>query len=286
MSTEHRDSPRHFETEITIDAHRDAVFRALTDATRLSRWFAPKNAIDPSPGGAVLWEWEGHFSWPQQIEVVTPGARLRTRYDSTVAGDDGAMRPLFVDFVLEGEAGTTTLRLVHSGFGDESSFDEEFDGISKGWPIELQSLRLYLERHADQDRQLVWSRTQTSESADRVWERLIGTQGLRCGAALSTLEPGAPFQIDPVQGEGLTGKVVTNTPREFVGIASSHGDAFLRFWVGEWGGKTHIWLWLAMYGQPSARVEAEQQRFDAWMAVACSGQEDAQEKHPLENGAS
>ena len=42
----------------------------------------------------------------------------------------------------------TTLRLVHSGFGPGADFDEEYDGISQGWPVELRSLRHYLENHA------------------------------------------------------------------------------------------------------------------------------------------
>ena len=175
-------SPREFEMKIDIAAPRAAVWKAITTDTELRRWFPPEAEVSPGVGGEVLWRWNEHFSWPQQIEIWEPESRLRTRYDSTVEDGGGGRRPLFVDFLLEGEGGRTTLRLVQSGFGPEAAFDHEYDGISRGWPVELRSLRLYLEQHAGKDRRLAWAKTAIRLDADEAWRRLTADDGLACGA--------------------------------------------------------------------------------------------------------
>ncbi|MGE3172094.1 MAG: SRPBCC domain-containing protein [Planctomycetota bacterium] len=246
---------RKFEMEIDIAAPRDAVWQALAEQEELERWFAPDAEVTPGVGGAVTWRWGDLHDWISTIEVYTPGDHLRLRYDSAVPAAGGGMRPLFVDFHLEGAGGTTTLRLVHSGFGPEASFDAEFDGISGGWPVELRSLRLYLERHRGRDRQLAWARRSTQVEPEALWRALIGDGGLQA-PKLTALAEGATFRVDVAGAGAIAGRALfVPGAREFSGVAQSLGDGWFRAHCERWAGATQCWLWLALYDRPDAEVQ-------------------------------
>lgn len=256
-------SSREFTTEIQIQAPPSAVWDAIASGEELVRWFAPEARVEPGVGGEVVWSWAPHHVWPQRILVWEPGRRLRTSYDSGVTGEDGARRPLFIDFRLEGHGGTTTLRLVQSGFGPEAAFDQEYEGISRGWPVELRSLRLYLERHRGVPRRVAWSTADTELAPAAAWERLSGPQGLGCGTQAQSLAEGAELRFTTADGDELAGRVLQCHPGELTAEIESLGGAWLRASVDRWGDVTRAWLWLATYGRPEAEVQGFQQRFDA-----------------------
>lgn len=268
MSTEPT-NPRQFEQTLELDAPRDAVWKALTQSDEVARWFAPSVTFEPKVGGAVVWDWSDHFHWPQTVEVFEPDTHLRTRYEARidggaptqVPGPAAKTHPLFIDFRLTGDGGSTTLRIVHSGFGADSAFDEEFEGISHGWPIELQSLRNYVERHAGRDRHLTWSKATLDLDADTAWRQLTSDSGLKCGPGIDQLAEGAPFEFCTAAGDTFAGEVIATHPRELAARVSSHDDGFLRIWAGDFGGRTHLWLWLATYGD--AAPDGLQERWDA-----------------------
>jgi uncharacterized protein YndB with AHSA1/START domain len=254
-------SCREFAIELEIAADRDAVWRALSDRAELVRWFPPQAEVEPRPGGEIVWRWGDLHRWPQRVEAWDPGAHLRTRYDSVVPDGDGGLHPLFIDFFLIGEGGRTTLRLVHSGFGPDSAFDQEYDGISSGWPVELRSLRLYLERHAGRDRQLAWCVRPIDVDHGEAWRRLVGPGGFACDQQPDGLAEGEAFRMNASTGDVFEGAALTAQRHHFCGIASSHGDGFLRIAVESCSGSSQVWLWLATYGRPAGEAAALQGRW-------------------------
>lgn len=261
---------RQFEMEIEIAAPRQAVWQALTEVRELTRWFAPQAEVQPGEGGTVRWTWREHHDWPQTIEAWEPGRHLRTRYDSQVESEVGqpaaGRRPLFVDFHLEGDGGVTTLRLVHSGFGPEAAFDEEYDGIRAGWPVELRSLRHYLENHRGTDRQLAWATRSVAIPPEAAWRALTGPAGLQ-GVATAGAREGRPLAV-AVPGTGrIEGRVLhAPTARELSGTAANLGNGWFRVHCERWGGATQVWLWLALYGQPRELVAKWQAAFEGVLA--------------------
>ena len=265
MSTPPTQPLRDFETTLQIDAPRDVVWEAISTDAGLRRWFAPRVEVVPGEGGSVCWQWGDIHTWPQTIEAWEPGRRLRTRYDSAVDDGRGGRVPLFIEWTLDGEGGTTTLRLVQSGFGSESSFDTEYDGISRGWPIELRSLRLSLERHRGSDRQIAWSLADLDVPHEEAWKRITGPQGFACGEQIDRLTEGDPFRIETADGDVFEGTTLTCFPHQFSGMDARHGDAFVRFTVEDCGGKSQAWLWLGAYDRPKNEVAGIQERWDAML---------------------
>jgi uncharacterized protein YndB with AHSA1/START domain len=265
MTSTPRSSQRRFDFELEIQAAPDAVWDAISTGAGLRRWFPPEAEVTPGKGGSVRWRWGEFHDWPQTIEVWEPGKRLLTRYDSSVPDGKGGKHQLGIDWTLEARGGSTRLRLVQSGFGPEASFDQEYDGISRGWPVELGSLRLSLERHAGQERELAWVSYPVASSAAEAWRRVTGPEGLGCGPEAEGWKPGAPMDFRTSDGDRFVGEVLLTNPSELTARVSNLGDAFLRISVEEHGGGTHVWLWLATYGRAADETRALQGRWEAMM---------------------
>jgi len=253
-----KDQQRQFTRELVINAPKEAVWKALSDAVEVCQWFAPEAVISGPVGGEVRWKWTNEIVWQQTITTWDVGERLVTTYDSEVDNGIGGKVPLFMDFQLQSnrDGSTTTLRLIHSGFGPEADFDSEYDGISHGWFIELRSLQLYLEKHLGQQRQLCWIQAEFGMGSDEAWQRLTGSNGLNCAAGLLNLQTGDRFNFTTADGDFFTGEVYKNTPHSFVGIVENWDYSFLRIEVETCSSTNQLWLWHATYGQDQNKVDA------------------------------
>jgi uncharacterized protein YndB with AHSA1/START domain len=70
-------SGRSHETSIEIDVPIEEVWKAITEAEAISRWFAPKMTVEPGVGGFVLADWGPGLEWKTTIEVWEPNHHLR-----------------------------------------------------------------------------------------------------------------------------------------------------------------------------------------------------------------
>ncbi|HWM86367.1 MAG TPA: SRPBCC domain-containing protein [Kofleriaceae bacterium] len=264
------DKPRSFEMSIDLDASPDEVWRALTDPDELMRWFPNRAEVDPRVGGTVLWSWGEVGSWRSRIEAWEPGRRLLLVEDAERPFDfegrllpEGQLAParIAMEFTLETRAGKTTLRLVHSGFGSGAAWDDEFDGISNGWAVELRGLRHYLEHHRGRDRGVARVHLTAPLSLEAAWARLTSVEAFAIEDAPLA---GSPYAVTAA-GHRFTGTVVVAAPgREFMGTVRELGDGILRLDVWSAAGVTGVQIWLAAY-QPEAEpilraFEADAQR--------------------------
>ena len=69
---------RAVEREIEIDAPLAAVWKALTDAEELTRWFPLNAGVTPGVGGSVWMSWTDTEGEGAPIEVWEPERHLRT----------------------------------------------------------------------------------------------------------------------------------------------------------------------------------------------------------------
>ena len=137
----------------------EQVWKALTDAVELSRWFPPSAEVEPGEGGNIHLSWAPWVETDNRIEIWDPPHHLRTGWhDSsgvvTLDQNPEEAQQLAVDYFLESRQGKTVLRLVHSGFSMAAEWDEEYDGVRRGWTYELRSLRHYLQNHLGRNRRI------------------------------------------------------------------------------------------------------------------------------------
>ena len=134
---------RTFEHTLTVDRPRDEVFRALTDADELKRWWITDGVSDARAGGRYRYEWKmadpanDHVQEGAYEEVVD-GERIAYPWSSP-AGDSR------VTFTLSAQDGETQVSLVHEGIAAE----DEFERYQQGWAGFLANLKSVLEAGED-----------------------------------------------------------------------------------------------------------------------------------------
>jgi len=67
--------------EIVLPASADEVWAALTEADRLSEWFANEVELDPRPGGEGVFRWDDGEELHARVEDVDQERRLALRWE-------------------------------------------------------------------------------------------------------------------------------------------------------------------------------------------------------------
>jgi uncharacterized protein YndB with AHSA1/START domain len=254
---------RSTEVAVEIAATRDEVWRALTEAEELVRWFPLGASVRPGAGGEMAWQWEGRWTWISEIERWEPGVALtlvnRDQRPFDVAGgvvpeDRAAPATLKMEFTLETADGRTSLRLVHSGFGRGALWDDEYDGVSVGWQYELRSLKFYLERHRGRRRRAGLATVSTGLSQAEAWGRLASAEGYRFDHW--PLRIGERYSVKAAFGDRFSGEVYWLIPeRDLSGTVVELGDGLFRLGTHRAGGKTGISVWIASYAADPGHIE-------------------------------
>jgi uncharacterized protein YndB with AHSA1/START domain len=208
---------RHHETVIEIPAPVEEVWKAITEASEVQRWFAPEVRTDPREGGEYFASWGPGMDGAGVIEVFDTPHHLRvvsSRVDPPVR--------IAQDFYLEGKGGVTVLRLVHSGFLSTADWDQEYNGTKAGWPVFFRVLRHALTRHRGAVARNTDLYALSSEPIGRVWELL------------------APLRPSALEGE--------KPPLVVWWIWPEQNDALVHLACSPYGAQTGVWLHVATFG--------------------------------------
>ena len=130
----------------------------------------PHARVQPGPDGLMVGGTMSHLWGPKVegsmvIEVWEPNRRLRV--------SAGAVA---VDYFIDSKEGITTLRLVHSGFGSGTEWDDEYEGSKKGWPIFFDALKHALKPHRGESAYQVSITMPVNASPPEQWQRILGSQ--------------------------------------------------------------------------------------------------------------
>ncbi len=141
------------EKQVTYDAPRSRVWRALTDVTQFNKWFGV-TLTSPFIAGAEV---SGKFAHPKYeqftmtiwIETLEPERLFSFRWHpyAIEEGVDYAAEPTtLVTFTLAEVAGGTRLTIVESGFDaiPESRRAKAFSMNSNGWNGQIENIRKFL----------------------------------------------------------------------------------------------------------------------------------------------
>jgi uncharacterized protein YndB with AHSA1/START domain len=136
--------PDEVRREVVVEAPLERVWRAISEADQLVRWFPDKIAqIDLRPGGAMRIEWrDGEFD-DGTVDAVEAPSRFVFRWHG--AGFDSPETS--VEFTLEAVEGGTRVVVVESGFSKvrEEKRESAWHDNDGGWAKELGELKAYLE---------------------------------------------------------------------------------------------------------------------------------------------
>jgi uncharacterized protein YndB with AHSA1/START domain len=141
------------ETVIVIKATPEEVFRAVTDAKQIVKWFAPYAHVDAHVGGKYSISWSSDLKGGGVISVWDPPKHFSQYTERSVAYncegkpvDTGVAQKIAIDYYIEAIGdGMTRLRLVQSGFGPEAAWEDEYESTKSGWAEFLKKLKEILE---------------------------------------------------------------------------------------------------------------------------------------------
>jgi uncharacterized protein YndB with AHSA1/START domain len=89
--------------QVTLDAPREDVWLAITDANHLQTWFGAAVELDPRPGGVITVRWPDRSTSRGSVEFVEAPSRFVFRWRS-IAGAGLTLQigdPTRVEFILE-----------------------------------------------------------------------------------------------------------------------------------------------------------------------------------------
>ena len=249
---------RSIDVSVEIDASIEDVYKALTDASELVRWF-PLEAGENEDGSLWMSFGDGHrFSGAVAASERPDHVRLLYRQPppgrdpKTITEDD--LVEIVTDYRLETQGGKTVLRLVHSGFGDGSDWGELYDATRTGWGFQLRGLKHYLENHHGRERIVAWAKAVYPGTRDQAWAQLMSPAGdLRAGERYST---------DASFGETLAGEIrLIEPPASFVATVDGWNNAFLGVTLEDYCGVRKANVFLSTYDVPRSDVEAFEKRW-------------------------
>ncbi len=260
---ERRGGTRRQEHEIVIDAPIEAVWKAITDAEELTRWFVEAATVEPGVGGKIWISWGGGEEGESRIEAWEPNRRLRLAlkpFDMGAAKSD-AQTAIVDEYTLEQRDGKTVLRFVSSGIPDAAEWDGFYDGTNTGWDSFFRTMRHYLEHHAGQPRTTIKIVGKLAGSLEETWARLTGPAGFN-------VEPvaGAAFAVPAGAGPDLHGRVVdAKAPTALELSIDELGNALLWHSMSCGGSGQFVYSLLSLYGKNDAEVEAIRSQWLTWM---------------------
>lgn len=260
--------------EIEIDASPEAVWRAITDADELARWFAEEARVTPGEGGKIWISWGGGQDGTSLIEVWEPGKKLRMalQNDPDKCGPvtehitTPLQSPMIDEYTIETRNGRTVLRLVSSGIPDSSDWEAYYDGTNRGWDMFFIGLRHYLEKHQGKARNNIIFMQPIQETIEDAWNRITGPEGLDSQSAIATAKEGERFHVKTSMGDELAGEVIMNIPpKTLVATIETFDNALLSMTFEEMQGMSFMYLTLATFGNDTEAASVLRERWTAWL---------------------
>ena len=266
MTTEEKHETRSHEHVLEIDSTPEAVWNAIATPEGLASWFPPKARVEPGVGGTLTYEWSPDTVGVCRIEAWDAPRHLRTTWPFVTEGQPDA---LAVDWFIEGKAGATVLRLVHSGFGPDDGWDSDYQGTRRGWMFELCALKVYLESHVGKQRRSFWVRHATELEPADVWRRFTSPGDFMREGNVDGVAVGETYRITLADGQVLEGEVrLAAAPMQWSGTVKGYGDGLLLFGFDNCGAGPEAIIMLKTWGLAAAEVEDLEERYRGLLSKA------------------
>ena len=141
--------------ELRVRAKPDQVYRALTSARELCRWWLLGAETDARSVGRVRMVWprpaRGEDVFPRNLGELEgsfvdlePGRKVAWLWKVSARLKNRRV-PLLTSVFITPKARSCEVTLVHSGFLAAPSSDSTYLAFSRGWGDALAKLKLYLE---------------------------------------------------------------------------------------------------------------------------------------------
>ena len=166
---------RSVEVETEVPGTPEEVWQAIATGPGISAWFVPTR-LEERQGGAIVLD----FGPGMESQAVITAWDPPRRFVAESKEGMGPGSPAVADeWTVEAKSGgTCRVRVVHSWFASTDDWDDQFEGVEKGWPAFFRILKVYLAHFRGQPSEIIPLMAMTSESKSAAWDKLLGSLGL------------------------------------------------------------------------------------------------------------
>lgn len=165
---------RSVQVEVEVPGTPEEVWNAIATGPGVSSWFVPTQ-MEECQGGEIMSNFGPGMDCPAKI--TSWEATKRFVAESTM-GPPGSPTVATEWTVEAREGGKCLVRVVHSLFASTDDWDNQLDGLEKGWPAIFRVLRRRLETFRGVECAAMQFVSFASDSAEKVWEKMGGQLGL------------------------------------------------------------------------------------------------------------
>jgi uncharacterized protein YndB with AHSA1/START domain len=187
---------RVIDLSVEVPGTPEQVWEAVATGPGITSWYVP-HQVEEREGGTVRLDFGPGFGEVlARVSAWEPPRRV-------VFSGEGE-RALAFEWLVEARDGDTcVVRLVNSGFGPGEDWDADYGGMSSGWRIFLESLRLHRTHFPDQRARAIIPTRLTAGPHDAAFATLCAHLGvpadLRAGQPFATSGAGVPALAGAVQ---------------------------------------------------------------------------------------
>lgn len=129
-------------------AKPEKVFRALTNAKELTKWFLKDAQVQLKKGGKMRFFWSPKDKHENKILDLVPNKRLQMTWP-TMGWGGTPKTDTYVTFSLTPRGKYTLLQIEHTGFGPGEEWVMYYAATYSGWTYYLLNLKSWLEHGID-----------------------------------------------------------------------------------------------------------------------------------------
>jgi uncharacterized protein YndB with AHSA1/START domain len=243
---------RSIQLAVEVPGTPEEVWEAIATGPGITSWFVPME-VDGRVGGQVVMDFGSYGTHTATVTAWEPPRRVALRDD-----DD---RALAYEWLVEArDGGTCVVRLVNSGFGTGEGWDDDYEGMTSGWKIFLQNLRLHLQHFPGRRARPAIPTVTLPGPKEAAWSTLCAAlgvpEGLGAGDRVTTSGDGVPVLGGTVETRmdsdiATTYLLVVDRPGPGTGFIAAEGNA----------NQVACSVYLYLYETPAAVTE----EWTAWL---------------------
>lgn len=234
---------RSIEREVEVAGTPEEVWRAIATGPGVSSWYVP-HQIEEAEGGKVSLTFGPGMDVEGVVSAWEPPRRI-------VLENEGP--GLAFEFTVEARgSGKCVVRLVNSGFGTGEDWDAQYDGMTEGWGIFLENLRLHLEHFAGQEASAALPMAIWTDTRSGAWERFKATLGLPANPA-----PGDRIEVTGAGAPSMAGTVGSVGTYHWCLEMDTPAPGTAFFAAEGTDGQVAVSVWSYSYGPDASAMAAE-----------------------------
>lgn len=220
MPAKNDDKRRWVEMELLVPGTPEQVWNAIATGPGMTAWFTP-TTVEERVGGAVAFDFGDGTVSRGVVTAWEPPRRVAYEERGWMEGAP----PVATEIVVTSRAGgQCVVRMVHSLFTDQATWDGELEGFEAGWTGFFEVLRVYLAHFAGQPAACARAMVSTAADPRMVWRdyrAALGLAGADVGDEKESAAGAATWTgvVERIRQDGNTREIMLRLARPTNGVA-------------------------------------------------------------------